>query len=64
MAHPVPTMTILKLSLDMAMLFAPFRCTYPPPPVPPLLPMQNLSPKDTAGSDITTSKSRDEYTRH
>ena len=37
---------------DAAMLFAPFRCTHSSPPVPPFLLTQNLSPKDTAGSDI------------
>jgi len=37
--------------LDAAMLdmlFAPFGCTHPPPPVPPFLFTQNLSPKDIA----------------
>jgi len=52
MALPVPT----KTSPDAAMLFAPFRCTHPPPPVPPFLLMQNLSPKDIAGSDIMKLK--------
>ena len=28
--------------------------THPPPPVPPFLLAQNLSPKDLAGSDITS----------
>ena len=51
MAFPVPTKSLLKMSPDAAMLFAPFRCTHPPPPVPPFLLMQNLSPKDIAGSD-------------
>jgi len=31
MAHPVPTKAFVKLSLDVAMLFAPFRYTYPSP---------------------------------
>ena len=52
MALPVPTKSLLKTSPDVAMLFAPFGCTHPPPPVPPFLLMQNLSPKDIAGSDI------------
>ena len=56
MALPVPTKSLLKLSPDMAMLFAPFRYTHPPPPVPPFLLMQNLSPKDIAGSDIMKLK--------
>jgi len=43
MALPVPTKSLLKTSPDAAMLFAPFRCTHPPPPVPPFLLMQNLS---------------------
>ena len=56
MALPVPTKSLLKTSPDAAMLFAPFRCTHPPPPVPPFLLMQNLSPKDIAGSDIMKLK--------
>jgi len=47
-----PTMALLELSPDMAMLFAPFGCTHPPPPVPPFL----LSPKDIAGSDTMKLK--------
>jgi len=35
MALPVPTRLFLKVSPDMAMLFAPFRCTHPPPPILP-----------------------------
>jgi len=31
MAHTVPTKAFVKLSLDVAMLFAPFRYTYPSP---------------------------------
>ena len=34
------------------MLSAPFECTHPPPPIPPFLLKQNLSPKDIAGSGI------------
>jgi len=41
---------------DTAMLLAPFGCTHPPPPVPPFLFMQNLSPKDIARSDIMKQK--------
>ena len=52
MALPVPTKSLLKMSPDAAMLFAPFRCIHPPPPVPPFLLTQNLSPKDIARSDI------------
>ena len=37
MALPVPTKAILQVSSDMAMLFAPFGCTHPPPPVLPFL---------------------------
>jgi len=55
-ALPVPTKSLLKMSPDAAMLFAPFRCTHPPHPVPPLLLTQNLSPKDIAGSDIMKLK--------
>jgi len=56
MALPVPTKSLLKTSTDTAMLFAPFECTHPPPPVPPFLLMQSLSPKDIAGSDIMKLK--------
>ena len=50
MALPVPTKTFLPHSPDTVMLFAPSGCTHPPPPVPPFLLSQNLSPKDIAGS--------------
>jgi len=56
MALQVPTKSLLKTSPDMAMLFAPFGCTQPPPPVLPFLLTQNLSPKDIAGSDIMKLK--------
>jgi len=56
MALPVPTMSLLNTSPEAAMLLAPFGCTHPPPPVPPFLLMQNLSPKDIAGSDIMKLK--------
>jgi len=56
MALPVPTKSLLRTSPDAAMLFAPFGCTHPPPPVPPFLLTQNLSPKDIAGSDIMKLK--------
>jgi len=54
MAHPVPTKVSLKLSQETAMLFAPFGWTHPPHPFPLFLLAQNLSPKDIAGSDITS----------
>jgi len=56
MALPVPTKSLLKMNPVMAMLFAPFRCTHPPPPVLPFLLTQNLSPKDIAGNDIMKLK--------
>ena len=56
MALPVPTKSLLKTRPDAAMLFAPFGCTHPSPPVPPFLLMQNLSPKDIARSDIMKLK--------
>ena len=56
MAFPVPTKTFLLRSPDTAMLFAPSRCTHPPPPVPPFLLSQNLSPKDIAGCGIMKLK--------
>jgi len=51
-AHPEPTKAFLKRSPETAMLFA-FGCTHSPPPIPPFLLKQNLSPKVIAGSDIT-----------
>ena len=59
MAHPVPSKAFLQTSPEAAMLFAPFGCTHPPPPVSPFLLVQNLSPKDITGSDITSTKSAD-----
>ena len=56
MALPVPTKTFLSRSPDTAMLFAPFGCTHPPPPAPPSLLAQSLSPKDIAGCDIMKLK--------
>ena len=56
MALPVPTKSLLKTSPDATMLFAPFECTHPPPPVLPFLFTQSLSPKDIAGSDIMKLK--------
>jgi len=38
------------------MLFAPFGCTHPPPPVPPFLLTQNLSREVIAGSDVMKLK--------
>jgi len=56
MTLPVPTKSLLKTSPDTVMLFSPFGCTDPPPPVPPFLLTQNLSSKDIAGSDIMKLK--------
>ena len=56
MALPVLTKTFLLWSPDTAMLFAPFRCTHPPPPVLPFLLTQNVSPKDIAGRAIVKLK--------
>ena len=53
---PVPTKLLLVTSPDTTMLFAPFRCTHPPPPILPFLLKQNLSPKDIVGSDILKLK--------
>jgi len=52
----LPTKSLLKVGPDTTMLFIPFRCTHPPPPVPPFLLAQNLSPKDIARSDIMKLK--------
>jgi len=54
MAHPVLTKGFLQLSIEAVMLPGPRVETRPPPPVPPFLLAQNLSPKDTAGNDITS----------
>ena len=56
MAHSEPTKAFPKQSPETAMLSAPFRCTHPPPPIPPFLLKQNLSPKVIAGSDVTRRK--------
>ena len=53
-AHPVLTKGFLQLSLEAAMLPGPSVETHPPPPVPPFLLVQNLSPKDIGRSDITS----------
>ena len=55
MAHPGPTKG-LQLSKEAAMLSEPSVEIRPPPPVLPLLLAQNLSPKDTVGSDIKSCK--------
>jgi len=56
MALPVPTKLLLEMSPNAAMLFAPFGCIQPLPPIPPFLLKQNLSPKDIARSDIMKLK--------
>ena len=53
MAHPVLTKGFLQLSPEAAMLFIPFGCTHPTPPVLLFLLLQNLGLK---GSDITSWK--------
>ena len=53
MAHPVLTKGLPQLSPEAAMLPGSRVETFPPPPVPPFLLAQN-SPKDIAGSDITS----------
>jgi len=58
MAYPVPTRAFLQPSPEAAMLFAPFGCTHPPPPVLPFLPAQNPNSKYIAGSNITSTKSK------
>ena len=64
MALPVPTKSVLETSSDVAMLFTPFGCTHPPPPIPPFLLKQNLSPKDIARSDIMKFRDHDGYIRY
>jgi len=54
MAHQGMTRGFLQLIPAAAMLPGPRVETCPPPPVPPFLLVQNLSPKDIAGSDITS----------
>ena len=63
MAHPVLTKGFLQLSPEAALLPGPRVEICPPPPVPPFLLAQNLSPKDIAGSDITSLKLYDVYMR-
>ena len=48
MAYPVPAKAFLQPSSGTAMLFAPFECTNPPPPVPPFLLRQNLVTRNIA----------------
>jgi len=52
--EPVPTKGFLQQSPEAAMLPGPSVETRPPPSVLPFLLAQNLSPKDTGGSDITS----------
>ena len=59
MAHPIPPMAFLQPSPEVAMLFAPFGCTHPPPPVLPFLLAQNVIPNDIGGSDNMSTKSAD-----
>jgi len=54
MAHVGLTKGFLQLSPEAIMLPGPRIETHPPPPVPPFQLAQNLSPKDIAGSDITS----------
>jgi len=53
MFHPVPTNCFVQLSPAAAMLSRPSVETYqlPPPPIPPVTLVWNLSPKDHARSD-------------
>ena len=57
MARWAPTKGSSRLSPNTAMLSAPFGCTHPPPPAPPSLLAQSLSPKDIAGSLTSLMKS-------
>ena len=59
MAHPVLTKSFLQLSPVAAMLPGPSVETRPP--VLLFLLAQNLSPKDFAGSDITSGKLNKAY---
>jgi len=54
MAYPVLTRGFLKLSPEAAMLPGPSVETCPLLPVQPFQLVQNLSPKDIAGSDTTS----------
>jgi len=54
MAHPVLTKSFLQLSPEAAMFPGLSVETHPSPPVPPFLLVQNVSPKDIAGSYITS----------
>jgi len=54
MAYPGLIKGFLQLSPEVATLPGIRVETRPPPPVPPFLLVQNLSPEDIAGSDITS----------
>ena len=56
MAYPALTKGFSQPSPDTAMLFASFRCTHPPPPVPLFLLTQNQSPKDIVKYNIMKQK--------
>jgi len=62
-AHSEPTKAFSKQNPEIAVLSAPFRRTYPPPPIPPFLLKQNLSPEVIAGSDVTRWKFHAGYIR-
>ena len=49
-----PSWSFLQLNPEAAVLPGPRVETHPPPPVPPFLLAQSLSPKDIAGSDVTS----------
>ena len=49
-----PRSSFLQLSPEVATFSGLSVETHPPPPVPPFLLVQNLSPKDIARSDITS----------
>ena len=61
---PVPTKSLLKMSPDTAARFAPFRCTHPPPPVPPFLLTQNLRPRTLPKVTSWSWKSHDGCIRY
>ena len=56
MAYPALAKGFSWRSPNATILFASFGCTHPPPPVPPFLLMQDISPKDTARYDIMKLK--------
>ena len=59
MAHPALTKAFLQAAAMAAMHCQPELCTHPPPPVPPILLVQNLPSKRIAPTDNMRPKTDD-----